>query len=285
MKAVPSAAAEEVDGLLRVKNLRINFNSNGRTVEAVRGVSFTMGREKLAIVGESGSGKSLTARSFLKLVQPIATVTAERLEFRNIDILRQTEKEMRRIRGSRITMVMQDPRYSLNPVIKVGDQVAGAARLHQRISRGEARKKAMQMLNSVHIRDPERVYELYPHEVSGGMGQRVMLAIMLITDPEILIADEATSALDVTVQLQVLSILDEQVRMRGMGLLFISHDLNLVQRFCERIIVMRRGEIVETVAAADLRKSTHPYTRGLLESAPRIGGPRTDLPVLNRAEG
>ncbi|HYC13625.1 MAG TPA: ABC transporter ATP-binding protein [Stellaceae bacterium] len=285
MKSMPSVPAQEVDALLRVKNLRINFRPHGRTVEAVRGVSFAMGREKLAIVGESGSGKSLTARSFLKLVQPIATVTAERLEFRNIDILRQTEREMRRIRGSRITMVMQDPRYSLNPVIKVGNQVAAAARLHQRISRGEARAKALQMFESVHIRDPERVYELYPHEVSGGMGQRVMLAIMLITDPEILIADEATSALDVTVQLQVLSILDEQVRMRGMGLLFISHDLNLVQRFCERIIVMRRGEIVETIAAADLRKSTHPYTRGLLESAPRIGGPRTDLPVLNRAEG
>jgi peptide/nickel transport system ATP-binding protein len=268
--------------LLRVDDLRVRFPGRTGVVEAVRGVSFEVGRERLGIVGESGSGKTVTGRAILRLVAPPGQVTARRLELDGQDLLRADERAMRRIRGRRIAMVMQDARFSLNPVMTVGAQVAEAYRVHARASRQEARRRALDMLAAVRIRDPERVYGAYPHEVSGGMGQRVMIAMMLIPEPDLLIADEPTSALDVTVQLQVLAILDDLVTRRGMGLCFISHDLNLVASFCDRVVIMYAGRIVETCPAAALAEARHPYTRGLLASRPRVDAPVAELPVLRR---
>jgi len=181
-----------------------------------------------------------------------------------------------------MSMVMQDPKFSLNPVMAVGDQIAEGYRVHRKASRREAKERALEMLDAVRIRDPKRVYDLYPHEVSGGMGQRVMIAMVLIAEPDLLIADEPTSALDVTVQMQVLAILDDLVSQRGMGLIFISHDLELVATFCDRVAIMYAGRIVEVCAAADLHAAKHPYTRGLLGCLPRLGHPQPRLPVLTR---
>lgn len=179
-------------------------------------------------------------------------------------------------------MILQDPKFSLNPVMRVGEQIAEAYLVHHKASRAEARERALTMLGAVKIRDPRRVYGLYPHEVSGGMGQRVMIAMMLIPEPELLIADEPTSALDVTVRIQVLAILDDLVRSRGLGLIFISHDLNLVATFCDRVLIMYAGRIVESCPASRLREARHGYTRGLLGSLPRIAERRDRLEVLDR---
>ena len=260
----------------------MRFPGRSGLVEAVRGISFTVGREKIGLVGESGSGKTVTGRSILRLVPPPGRVTARRLEFDGRDILALDERAMRAIRGRRISMVMQDPKFSLNPVMTVGSQVAEAYRVHSQASPREARRRALDMLAAVRIRDPERVYRTYPHEVSGGMGQRVMIAMMLIPGPDLLIADEPTSALDVTVQMQVLAILDDLVTQRGMGLIFISHDLNLVASFCDRVLIMYAGRIVETCPAARLHEARHPYTRGLLQSLPRVAEPVEELAVLQR---
>ena len=269
--------------LLDIRGLRVTFPTPKGPVDVVKGISFTLGRERLGVVGESGSGKSMTGRSILRLIRPPGKVTAERLHFDGIDILAQSEREMRRIRGARISMVMQDPKFSLNPVMTIGTQIAEALQVHGRLSRAETRARVLEMLESVRINDPDRVVNLYPHEVSGGMGQRIMIAMMLIPKPDLLIADEPTSALDVSVQAQVLDIIDEQIRSRGMGLLLISHDLNLVARYCDRIIVMSAGQIVETCAARDLHAATHPYTRGLLAAMPTLDERRAELPVLDRA--
>ncbi len=270
------------DPLLTVEDLHVRFHTRTRVVEAVRGVSFSIGREKVGIVGESGSGKTMTGRAVLRLVRPPGEVTARRLDFRGSDLLSADEAVLRAIRGDRISMVMQDPKYSLNPVMKVGRQIAEAYRVHSAGTAAEARDKALKMLEAVRIRDPERVYNAYPHEMSGGMGQRIMIAMMMIPNPELMIADEPTSALDVTVQMQVLAILDDLVTERGMGLMFISHDLNLVASFCDRVIIMYAGRIVETCPASELEQAQHPYTRGLLASLPRIDQPRDTLAVLER---
>ena len=269
--------------VLVVDDLRVSFpNRDGGMTEAVRGVSFTLGRERLGIVGESGSGKSQTGRAILGLTAPEGLVTAKRLEFHGVDLLRCTPQQRREMRGGRIAMVLQDPKYSLNPVMTIGEQVVETLQAHTKISAREARSKALAALVAVQIDQPERVYGLYPHEVSGGMGQRAMIAMMLIADPELLIADEPTSALDVTVQLQVLAILDALVVQRGMGLIFISHDLRLVSTFCDRILVMYAGKVVEEVSAGNLAAAQHPYTRGLLNCLPRLGDDRHPLPTLNR---
>jgi peptide/nickel transport system ATP-binding protein len=268
--------------LLSVANLRVRFQTPTRIVEAVRGIGFAMGREKLGIVGESGSGKSMTARAILRLVPPPGEVTAERLAFEGIDLLAADDRTIRDLRGRRISMVLQDAKFSLNPVMTVGNQIAEAYRVHRRVAHAEARRQALGMLRAVRIRDPERVYDAYPHEVSGGMGQRIMIAMMLIPDPDLLIADEPTSALDVTVQMQVLAILDDLVTRRGMGLIFISHDLNLVASFCDRLLVMYGGRIVESIEAAKLHEASHPYTRGLLDALPRLDRLGGELPVLRR---
>ncbi|QEW22309.1 Stage 0 sporulation protein KD [Marinibacterium anthonyi] len=268
--------------LLDVENLRVTFPTRSGTFEAVRGISFTLGRERLGIVGESGSGKSMTGRAILRLIRPPGTITADRMEMNGEDLLTIPEKRMRQLRGREVSMIMQDPKFSLNPVMTVGQQMIEALRTHEKVSKSGARKRALEMLDEVAIRHPERVLNLYPHEVSGGMGQRIMIAMMLMPKPEILIADEPTSALDVSVQLQVLDIMDKLVRDRGMGLIFISHDLNLVAKFCDRIAVMYAGRIVETLPASDLRNARHPYTLGLLNSVPDLEHPRERLEVLVR---
>jgi len=269
--------------LLVVEDLRVSFPArDGGSTEAVRGVSFTLGRERLGIVGESGSGKTQTGRAILGLTAPEGRVTARRLEFDGADLLRCNERQRRELRGGRIAMVLQDPKFSLNPVMPIGDQVVETLRAHSKVSPREARSRALSALEAVHIDDPTRVYDLFPHEVSGGMGQRAMIAMMLIADPDLLIADEPTSALDVTVQLQVLAILDELVARRGMGLILISHDLRLVSTFCDRILVMYGGRIVEEVEAGKLAAAKHPYTRGLVECLPRLGEDRHPLPTLDR---
>jgi peptide/nickel transport system ATP-binding protein len=268
--------------MLTVEDLRVQFPTRTGTVDAVRGVSFSLGRERLGIVGESGSGKSQTGRAIMGLTPPPAKITARTLNFDGIDLLGASVKQRRALRGNRIAMILQDPKYSLNPVMSIGRQIVETLRTHEKVSKAEARKRALDMLAAVQIRDPERVYDLHPHEVSGGMGQRAMIAMMLITGPELLIADEPTSALDVTVQLDVLRILDNLVRERGMGLIFISHDLRLVSSFCDRVIVMYAGRIVEEIAAKDLHNAKHPYTQGLLNCMPQIGADRHPLPVLDR---
>ena len=268
--------------LLSVKNLRVTFDTEAGVIEAVRGVSFDLGRERLGIVGESGSGKTMTGRAVLRLIRPPGKIRADSMVFDGQDLMQASEAAMRALRGPRIAMVMQDPKYSLNPVMKVGAQLMEGLRQRDRLSRAEAHDKAIAALQAVQIRDPERVMEAYPHELSGGMGQRVMIAMMLIPNPDLLIADEPTSALDVTVQAEVLAILDGLVRNRGMGLIFISHDLRLVARFCDRVLVMYKGKIVEELAAKDLMQAKHPYTQGLLNCLPRIGGPRQPLPGLDR---
>jgi peptide/nickel transport system ATP-binding protein len=268
--------------LLEVANLRVTFDTEAGPVEAVRGVSFTLERERLGIVGESGSGKTMTGRSVLRLIRPPGRIEADRMAFDGQDLLRASERQMRALRGKRIAMVMQDPKYSLNPVMKVGAQLTEGLLRRDRLGQREARRRAVAALEAVQIRDPERVMHAYPHELSGGMGQRVMIAMMLIPDPDLLIADEPTSALDVTVQAEVLRILDTLVRDRGMGLIFISHDLRLVGRFCDRILVMYRGRVVEELEAKNLMQAEHPYTRGLLNCLPRIGGARGPLPSLDR---
>lgn len=268
--------------LLTVEDLRVRFATPRFTVEAVRGVSFTVGQEKLGIVGESGSGKSTIGRSILKLHPHTARMTAKRFDFRGIDLLSASEKTMLDIRGRRISMILQDPKFALNPVMTVGEQIAEAYRTHHKATGAEARLRTMEMLEAVRIRNPLRVYGQYPHQISGGMGQRVMIAMMLIPKPDLIIADEPTSALDVTVRLQVLAILDDLVSERGIGLIFVSHDLNLVRSFCDRVLIMYAGRIVESIAAADLENAQHPYSRGLLDALPRIDGRRERLPVLVR---
>ena len=249
----------------------------------MRGVTLSLGREKLGIVGESGSGKSLTGRALLGVLPPYARISVDKMNFDGIDLRSASPKLRRSLRGGRMGMILQDPKFSLNPVMTVGKQIVEAIRIgDRRISGSDARKKALGILEAVHIREPERVFSLYPHELSGGMGQRVMIGMMVVREPDLLIADEPTSALDVTVRTQVLSILDELVTRRGMGLIFISHDLNLVSKFCDRVIVMYAGRIVESIEASRLSEATHPYTRGLLSCLPHIDGSLEPLPVLNR---
>ena len=268
--------------LLTVDNLRVSFPTRTGLVEAVRGVSFTLGRERLGIVGESGSGKSQTGRAIMGLTPKGAIIEADTLRFGDIDLLSASAKERRLMRGKRMAMILQDPKYSLNPVMTIGRQIMETLRTHENVSSGEARQRTLAMLEAVQIRDPERVFDLYPHEVSGGMGQRVMIAMMLVCGPELLIADEPTSALDVTVQLEVLDILDRLVRDRGMGLIFVSHDLRLVSSFCDRVLVMYAGKVVEELSSANLKEAKHAYTQGLLNCLPEIGGHRHPLPVLER---
>jgi peptide/nickel transport system ATP-binding protein len=273
--------------LLEIDNLRVNFNTPTGIVRAVRGLSFSLGRERLGIVGESGSGKSMTGRAILDLIPWPGEVLADRMIYRGQDLQTMDKGQRRRLRGRHISMVMQDPKFSLNPVITVGEQIAEAYRVHHKASRREAKERSLAMLEAVKIREPARVYDLYAHEVSGGMGQRVMIAMMLIAEPDILIADEPTSALDVTVQLQVLKILDDLVTERGMGLIFISHDLHLVQSFCDRVIVMYGGKAMETMPAAELADERamarrHPYTLGLLGCLPDLDHRRDKLQTLTR---
>ena len=271
--------------VLTVDNLRVAYpKREGGFTEDVRGVSFTLGRERLGIVGESGSGKSQTGRAILGLTAAEGRVSADKLLFHDTDLLNCSAAERRTLRGGRIAMVLQDPKFSLNPVLSIGAQIVETLQTHQPVGKREARERAIAALAAVQIDNPERMFKLYPHEVSGGMGQRAMIAMMLIAGPELLIADEPTSALDVTVQLQVLKILDQLVAERGMGLIFISHDLRLVSSFCDRVLVMYAGRVVEQIDAQRLHDAQHPYTRGLLNCLPQLGATRHPLPTLDRQD-
>ncbi len=269
--------------LLQLQDLRVAYPAReGGMTEVVRGVGFTLGPERLGIVGESGSGKSQTGRAIMGLTAPGARVTARQMQFGDIDLLSCAPQQRRALRGGRMAMVLQDPKYSLDPVMNIGAQIAETLQAHRPCPAAQARQQVHEALVAVGIEDPVRVSALYPHEVSGGMGQRAMIAMMLIAGPELLIADEPTSALDVTVQLQVLGILDKLVQQRGMGLIFISHDLRLVSSFCDRVLVMYAGRVVEEIAAAELHRAQHPYTRGLLNCLPQLGAARHPLPTLDR---
>jgi len=268
--------------LVEIDNLRIGFKTRTGFAPAVKGVSLRLSAEKLGIVGESGSGKSLTARALMKLLPRQTRIEADTLSFDGIDIVSASEKQMRTIRGKRAGFILQDPKYSLNPVKTIGNQVAESWRTHKGGSRREAAEAAVNLLEQVKIRNPKAVAASYPHEVSGGMGQRVMIAMMLAPDPELLIADEPTSALDATVQAEILRLIEELVSERSMGLMLISHDLPLVSHFCDRVAVMYSGRVVEELKASELLSAAHPYTRGLLNCIPSLTHPKERLPILER---
>lgn len=270
------------DTLLTVRNLSVSYPGRTGVTHALKAASFDLGRERLGIVGESGSGKSTMGRAVLGLIPRPGIVSAERMDFLGTSLIGNSDREWQRLRGRRISMIMQDPKYSLNPVKRIGDQISETCRLHLGSSRKDAERRALSMLEAVQIRNPETVYTLYPHQLSGGMGQRVMIAMMLVAEPDLLIADEPTSALDVTVQNEVLRILDRLVRDRGMGLLFISHNLTVVSSFCDRVLIMYGGRILEQCAARDLAEARHPYTRALIAAAPSLDHPKSELATLVR---
>ncbi|PKA43576.1 ABC transporter ATP-binding protein [Rhizobium sullae] len=268
----------ETSAILSVRNLTVRF---GRSlIPAVREVSFDLGRERLGIVGESGSGKSTAGRAIMRLLSPSAEISADRFELAGSPLLEKTERQMGALRGKEMALIMQDPRYSLNPVLTIGRQVAEAARLHLGLGRAQALESARRMLQRVRISDADRVMALYPHQISGGMGQRVMIAMMLLAKPKLVIADEPTSALDVSVRRDVLVLLDELVRENNSGLILISHDIRMVAAFCERILVMYAGRVVETLTRLD--DAQHPYTRGLIAALPDPRNPVRRLKVLDR---
>ena len=264
--------------ILRVRDLTVRFARS--SVKAVNGVSFDLGAERLGVVGESGSGKSTVGRALMRLLPPSATTEATQLDFEGAPLLTRSEREMRHLRGNDLALIMQDPRYSLNPVLPIGKQVAEAALLHFRQGKKDAYARAADMLGRVRIADVARTMALYPHQVSGGMGQRVMIAMMLLAKPRLVIADEPTSALDVSVRGDVLRLLDDLVRENNSGLLLISHDIRMVAAFCERILVMYKGIVVETLTK--LEDAQHPYTRGLIAAMPDPRHPVRRLQTLDR---
>ncbi len=253
---------------LAIDDLTVTYPTPAGPVDVVKAVSLRMGSERVGIVGESGSGKSTLARAILGLVPAPGAVRVARMDFDGHDLTHQSAAGWRAIRGRRIAMILQDPKFSLNPVLRVGTQIAEAGLLHGLFPKSEARQRVLDMLETVGVDRPERVITSYPHQLSGGIGQRVMIAAMMMAEPGLIIADEPTSALDVMVRGQVLGMMDEQVRKRGMGMLMISHDLNMVVSFCDRVLVMYRGAVVDSCAAKDLYQSTHPYTQGLLNCLP-----------------
>jgi peptide/nickel transport system ATP-binding protein len=284
--SIPVKEADmQANTLCEIDNLRIAFEAHdGTLTEAVRGISLSLARgERLGIVGESGSGKSLTGRALLGLLPSSARWSADAMRIGDHDLLAMRPKERRRLCGTQMSMILQDPKYSLNPVMTVAQQMREAfGRQSPRLSAKAMRERIVAALEAVHIRDPQRVADAYPHELSGGMGQRVMIAMMVSSGPKLLIADEPTSALDVLVSMQVLSVLDEMIAKHNTGLIFISHDLPLVMSFCDRVMVMVGGRVVETCAARDLAHAQHPYTRGLLAASPPLRNPPDELPVLQR---
>ncbi|KAF1054353.1 MAG: Oligopeptide transport ATP-binding protein OppD [Stenotrophomonas maltophilia] len=273
-----------MDSLLRVHDLHVDFQRQGARVEAVRGVSFELGRERLAVVGESGSGKSVTFRALLGLLpaRQAQVRGSVQLGGQPENLLQLPAARLTRIRGREIGMIIQDPRQGLNPMRTVASQLDEMLRLHTRLDAGQRRQRARELLDDVEIRDPERVLRLYPHEVSGGMGQRIMIAMMLAGEPRILIADEATSALDSVSRNTIMGLLQAQVRKRDMGLVLISHDLDLVAAQADRVLVMYAGRIVESLDAARLDQAQHPYTRGLLACRPSLARAGQRLEVLRR---
>jgi oligopeptide transport system ATP-binding protein len=267
------------DSLLRVEDLHVHFRTDDGLVQAVNGVSFDLkSGETLGIVGESGSGKTVTNLALLGLIpQPPGMIAGGRAQFQGIDLLRLSAAERAKIRGRRIAMIFQDPMTALNPFLTVGEQITEVTRLHLKHSFAQARRHAIEMLGKVHIPAPERRIDDYPHQFSGGMRQRVMIAMALACQPDVLIADEPTTALDVTIQAQMLELIKELQRSQGTAVILVTHSLGVVASVCDRVIVMYAGKIAEEASAVELfARPQHPYTLGLLQSIPRWDSPRRE---------
>jgi oligopeptide/dipeptide ABC transporter ATP-binding protein len=264
------------DSLLDVQDLRVEFPTLRGVVHALQGVTFRLHKkETLGLAGETGCGKSVTALAILRLISPPGRISGGRITFEGRDLLALGEKEMRTLRGSQISMILQEPKMSLNPAIRVGDQVAETLLIHDRsLDRRAARARAVEMLAILGIPDPQRMARRYPHELSGGMAQRVMIAMMLVTRPKLLIADEPTSALDVTIQAQILELMKALKREIQTSVLLITHDLGVMAETCDRVAVMYAGSVVEQGPVATiLKRPQHPYTQGLLRTIPNDVAP------------
>jgi oligopeptide/dipeptide ABC transporter ATP-binding protein len=273
-----------MDQLLEVRNLRTQFKTDDGVVTAVDDVSFSVApRETLGIVGESGSGKSVTSLSILRLIRPPGHIVGGEILWNGRDLLKISEPEMRQVRGNDIAMIFQEPMTSLDPLYTVGNHIEEALSLHQNLRGAAARQKAIEALDAVGIQDAARRVDAYPHQLSGGMRQRVMIAIALSCEPDLLIADEPTTALDVTVQARILDLLKELRVSRNMAILLITHNMGLVAEMCDRVAVMHRGKIVETAPVHTLfEKPRHPYTQGLLRSIPTLdSAPKQPLATLD----
>src|SRR5699024_8425444 len=259
--------------ILEENNLQVTFTTSGGTVKGVRGVNFHLKKvETLAIVGESGCGKSVTANAIMRLIpDPPGKITNGSILFKGMDLTRQSEKEMRSIRGVDISMIFQDPMTALNPTLTIGTQLTEGLMQHQKISKEKAKKRALEMMDLVGIPSPEERLKQYPHQFSGGMRQRIVIAIALICEPELLIADEPTTALDVTIQAQILELFEKIQEVTGVSIILITHDLGVVASIADRIAVMYAGKIIETGTKRDIfYRPEHPYTKGLLNSVPRL---------------
>jgi oligopeptide/dipeptide ABC transporter ATP-binding protein len=273
--------------LLEVRDLRTSFFTTRGEARAVDGVTFSLeAGQTLGLVGESGCGKSVTSLSIMRLVAPPGRIVGGSVAFDGMDLLALSEDEMRRVRGDRIAMIFQDPMTSLNPVFTVGDQIAEAVQLHQGLGRRASFERAVEMMALVAIPDPRRRTKSYPHELSGGMRQRVMIAMALSCTPKLLVADEPTTALDVTIQAQILELLARLQSEMNLALLLITHDLGVVAEVCDDVAVMYAGKIVERGTARQIfRRPAHPYTRGLLRSVPRLARGRERVAKLESIEG
>jgi len=269
--------------LLDIRDLSVRFFTYQGVVRALENVDLAISKgEILGLVGETGCGKSVLARSVLRLIaDPPGKISGGEIFFKGEDLLKTSNRRLRHVRGNEISMIFQEPMSSLNPVFRVGNQMQEVVVLHQQVERAEAREICIDMLQQVKMPDPEEVLSKYPHELSGGMRQRVMIAMELSCRPDLLIADEPTTALDVTVQAQVLTILEGLTRKRGVSVLFISHDLGVIAQLCDRVAVMYAGRIVEIAPVEDLFSiPRHPYTQGLLKAIPRIDEERDTLAVI-----
>jgi oligopeptide/dipeptide ABC transporter ATP-binding protein len=268
--------------LLNVQNLKVHFYTLRGVVHALERVTFSMNRqETLGLAGETGCGKSVTARSVLRLIDPPGRIIGGHIAFEGQNLLALDEAAMRNIRGSKISMIMQEPKMSLNPVIRVGEQIAETLIIHDRsLNRRMAKKQAIDMLAQLGIADPARVVRRYPHEMSGGMCQRIMIAMMLVTRPQLLIADEPTSALDVTIQAQILELIQKLIREIKTSVLMITHDLGVMAGTCDRVAIMYAGDMVEMGSVRRVLKDPqHPYTQGLLKTVPDNSNP--DQPLFS----
>lgn len=262
-----------MDNLLEIKGLQTEFISKGRTIPAVDGIDMSIGKgEIIGIVGESGCGKSVTSLSIMRLLPKTGvSIKAGEVLYKGKDLLSLTDEEMRKMRGNELAMIFQDPMSSLNPVRTIGFQLSESVMLHRRYSSKEARAHAIDVLKKVHIPRPDKIIDEYPHQLSGGMRQRVMIAMAMSCEPDLLIADEPTTALDVTIQAQILDLMLELRDRQGTSILFITHDLGVIAELCERVFVMYAGQIVEEAAVGTLfDKPSHPYTQGLLKSTPKL---------------
>lgn len=275
-------AGQEGGRLLEVRGLRTSFYTRDGVVRAVDGIDFHVERgEILGLVGESGCGKSVTSLSIMRLIAKPGVIEGGEVMFDGQDLMKLRSSEMRRIRGNRISMIFQQPTSALNPVWDVGRQIAEVLEVHREMKRPEARRRALDLLTMVGIPDPKRRLDAYPHELSGGMAQRVMIAMALACEPELLIADEPTTALDVTIQAQILDLVRDLRDRTGTAIILITHDLGVVAETCDRVAVMYAGEIIETALVEELFAAPHhPYTRGLIGSIPVVGDVRESLTVI-----